>query len=56
MPTAPAIGALRPKRASYDELMNLVEMLENEYDARENADFIRDAAKVYRARGLLRPT
>lgn len=46
---------LRPKRASYDELMELAAMLDDKYDAIENAHFIRDAAEIYRARELLRP-
>jgi propanediol dehydratase small subunit len=46
---------LRPKRASYDELMELASMLEDKYGAVANANFIRDAADIYRTRGLLRP-
>ena len=45
---------LRPERASYDELMRLADYLEGTYSARENAAFIREAAAVYRERGLLR--
>lgn len=45
---------LRPKRASYSELLELADMLNDEYDAVENAHFVRDAAEIYRARGLLR--
>lgn len=46
---------LRPKRATYSELISLAEKLDSEYSARENADFIREAAEIYRARGLLVP-
>lgn len=45
---------LRPERASYEELARLADYLESTYGARENAAFIREAADVYRARGLLR--
>jgi propanediol dehydratase small subunit len=46
--------ALRPGRASYDELIALAERLRHEYDAPQNAALVRDAADVYRRRGLLR--
>lgn len=45
---------LRPERASYAELLRLADYLEASYSARENAAFIREAAAVYRERGLLR--
>ncbi len=45
---------LRPGRASYETLMALAERLEQMYQAVENARFVREAAEVYRARGLLR--
>ncbi len=45
---------LRPERASFIELERLADYLESTYGARENAAFIREAADVYRARGLLR--
>lgn len=45
---------LRPERASYEELTRLADYLESTYGARENAAFIREAADVYRERGLLR--
>ncbi len=45
---------LRPERASDIELERLADYLESTYGARENAAFIREAADVYRARGLLR--
>jgi propanediol dehydratase small subunit len=44
---------LRPHRASYEQLMQLAERLEQTYQAVENARFVRDAAEVYRKRGLL---
>ena len=45
---------LRPERASYDELVRLADYLEETYNARENAAFIKDAAEIYRERNLLR--
>src|SRR5215207_3860655 len=45
---------LRPGRASFDQLNQLAERLEQTYNAAENARFIREAAEVYRERGLLR--
>jgi propanediol dehydratase small subunit len=45
---------LRPGRASYDELAALAETLEAGYAAPENARLVREAAEVYRGRGLLR--
>jgi propanediol dehydratase small subunit len=45
---------LRPDRSSWDELMNLATYLDDKYQAPENANFIREAAGVYKERGLLR--
>ncbi|MBX3066395.1 MAG: hypothetical protein KF726_25675 [Anaerolineae bacterium] len=45
---------LRPERASLEELLQLADYLEAQYQAVENARFIREAADVYRKRGLLR--
>ena len=45
---------LRPGRATFEELINLAETLENTYNASGNARFVREAASVYQARGLLR--
>jgi propanediol dehydratase small subunit len=45
---------LRPGRASYDTLMKLAQLLERAYQAAETARFVREAANVYQARGLLR--
>jgi propanediol dehydratase small subunit len=45
---------LRPGRASYEQLLQLADHLEQTYRAEENARFIREAAEVYQARGLLR--
>jgi propanediol dehydratase small subunit len=44
--------ALRPYRVTYEQLRALADELEREYAAPENARFIREAAEVYRARGL----
>jgi len=45
--------ALRPYRVTYEQLVALADELESAYDAHENARFIREAAEVYRQRGLL---
>ncbi|MDZ4765382.1 MAG: diol dehydratase small subunit [Chloroflexota bacterium] len=45
---------LRPQRASYDTLRALAERLETLYGAVETARFVREAADVYRDRGLLK--
>lgn len=45
---------LRPERATYPQLMGLADLLENTYQATESARFVREAAEVYKARGLLR--
>jgi propanediol dehydratase small subunit len=45
---------LRPERASYEMLCALAERLESTYNAVECARFVREAADVYRDRGLLR--
>jgi propanediol dehydratase small subunit len=45
---------LRPGRATSDQLAALADMLEANYNAVENARFVREAAEVYQARGLLR--
>lgn len=44
---------LRPGRASYDRLMRLADLLEKQYQAVENARFVREAAEAYQQRGLL---
>jgi propanediol dehydratase small subunit len=45
---------LRPSRSGWEQLMALAEHLEQTYGAVENARFVREAAEVYKARGLLR--
>ena len=47
--------ALRPRRSTYKELISLSEELAIQYDAVENARFIREAAEAYRTNMLLRP-
>lgn len=47
-------NTLRPDRATKDELFEIADELENEYDAQINADLIREAAEVYETRGRLR--
>lgn len=43
---------LRPYRLTYEQLLALAEELERDYQAVENARFIREAAKAYKERGL----
>lgn len=45
---------LRPGRATLAELLALADTLGKKYGASENARFVREAASVYEARGLLR--
>ncbi len=45
---------LRPERATYAQLIALAERLEGVYAAAETGRFVREAAQVYRERGLLR--
>ena len=46
--------SLRPRRATYQELVALSEELAAQYKATENARFVREAAEAYRLNGLLR--
>ena len=43
---------LRPGRATYGQMIALAERLKGEFGAHETAAFVREAAEVYRARGL----
>ncbi|MEN9938453.1 MAG: hypothetical protein RLZZ387_5032 [Chloroflexota bacterium] len=57
VPNAEVLGmydALRPGRASFDELAALAAKLEREYRAPTCAALVREAADVYKRRGLLR--
>lgn len=45
---------LRPGRSKFEQLMALAATLEEQFNAFENAALIREAAVVYRERGLLR--
>lgn len=45
---------LRPQRATHAELLALADELEQRYEAVENARLVREAAEVYRARGLVK--
>lgn len=45
---------LRPERASFEKLMELAAYLETTYAAVETARLVREAAAIYRKRGLLR--
>ncbi len=46
---------LRPGRATHAEMLALAVQLEEVYGAVETAAFVREAAAVYRARGLVKP-
>lgn len=43
---------LRPGRATYEQMISLADRLASEFQAHETAAFVREAAEVYRARGL----
>ena len=45
---------LRPKRARYEELLALSQTITARYDAPETGTYIREAAEVYRKKGLVR--
>lgn len=45
---------LRPERAAYEQLQALAARLEQVYNAEVTARFVREAAEVYKVRGLLR--
>jgi propanediol dehydratase small subunit len=45
---------LRPGRASADELLALADRLDSELGARRTAELVREAAEVYRVRGIAR--
>jgi propanediol dehydratase small subunit len=48
-----AYEALRPQRVTYEQMLALADEFEREYGAHENARLIREAAQVYRERGLV---
>jgi propanediol dehydratase small subunit len=45
--------ALRPGRASYGQLLGLADRLENDLNAPLTAALVREAAEVYRERGIV---
>jgi propanediol dehydratase small subunit len=45
---------LRPGRSSFKELTVLATTMEEQFNAKENANLIREAAAVYRERGMLK--
>ena len=47
-------NALRPHVSTKDELLAIADELENQYDAKVNAGFIREAVEVYEKRGRLK--
>lgn len=48
-------NALRPYRSTKAELLAIADELENQYGAKVNADFVREAIQVYETRGRLKP-
>ena len=46
--------ALRPRRSTYEQLLELAIRLEEQYHATYTAGFMREAAEVYKSRGLLK--
>ena len=47
-------NALRPYRSTKEDLYKIADELETKYDAKVNADFVREAAEVYETRNKLR--
>lgn len=47
-------GALRPHRSTFEELQTLAGEMEDRYEAKQVAQMMREAADIYRRRGLLR--
>lgn len=47
-------NALRPYRSTKEELLKIADELEEKYNAKVNADFVREAAQVYEDRKKLR--
>ncbi|MEN4011916.1 MAG: diol dehydratase small subunit [Chloroflexota bacterium] len=47
-------NALRPNRMTKEELLAIADELERQYNAKACAEFVREAAKVYEARGVLK--
>lgn len=47
-------NALRPYRSTKEDLFKIADELERKYDAKVNADFVREAAEVYETRNKLR--
>jgi propanediol dehydratase small subunit len=43
---------LRPGRATYEQMIALADRLAQDFQARQTAAFVREAAEVYRERGL----
>ena len=47
-------NALRPFRSTKEDLLAIADELENEYDAKVNADFVREAVEIYEKRNKLK--
>ena len=43
---------LRPGRATYEQMLALADRLADDFQALQTAAFVREAAEVYRERGL----
>lgn len=47
-------NALRPYRSTKQELIDIADELENKYNAKMNANLVREAAEIYEKRGRLK--
>jgi len=47
---------LRPGRATYEQMVALADQLAHDFQAHQTAAFVREAAEVYRQRGLTQKT
>jgi len=47
-------NALRPRRSTEEELLALAKELDKTYEARLNAELVREAARIYKIRHLLK--
>lgn len=47
-------NALRPYRSTKEDLFKIADELETKYNAKVNADFVREAANIYETRNKLR--
>ena len=47
-------NALRPRRSTEEELLAIAKELDKTYEARLNSELVREAARIYKARHLLK--